>query len=257
MVGGQVVQGENFQALNLLTPCLAPNVNCVYIDPPYNAAETQILYKNEYRHSSWLALMRDRLALTRTLMQDDGVLCVTIDDYEIHWLRGLLEAVFPISSHLATAAIRNNPSGRATVKGFAVNHEYALFIANSPAHVKVGRMPHSEKQLERYDEQDNIGRQYEWENLRKSSRGSRRQDRPKQYYPIYWNRDSQELRIPDLRWNEASRSWEVLDPPTSEEEVVWPKDEAGRERVWGWGVSRHRGLTHYRHPILTHPGAVK
>ncbi|MCX6032534.1 MAG: DNA methyltransferase [Chloroflexi bacterium] len=235
---GLLVHSENFQALQLLGARYSGQVKCIYIDPPYNATATEILYKNDYKHSSWLALLADRLRLSSSFLANTGILCVTIDDYEVQRLRFLLGTLMGDTNYLATVAIRNNPSGRSTVKGFAINHEYALFFAKAIEDAVVGRLPHSEEQASRYDERSENGRQFEWENFRKNSSGSQRTDRPKQYFPIYYDRTQKALRIPALQWQESSRSWLVLEDPRQAEVVLWPKDAAQRERVWRYGVDR-------------------
>ncbi|CAA9892085.1 conserved hypothetical protein [Candidatus Methylobacter favarea] len=65
---GLLIHGDNFQALNLLKVRYREQVKCVYIDPPYNAKSSEILYKNEYKHSSWLSLMDSRLAISKNVM---------------------------------------------------------------------------------------------------------------------------------------------------------------------------------------------
>ena len=87
---GLLVHGENFQALNLLQSRYRGQVGCVYIDPPYNSNTTQILYKNSYRHSSWLCLMDDRLRLSSGLSTSDGSHVVAIDENEQEVLGRLL-----------------------------------------------------------------------------------------------------------------------------------------------------------------------
>src|SRR5207247_276439 len=134
---------ENFQALQLMHERYREQVKCIYIDPPYNASATEILYKNEYKHSSWLSFILDRLALARPITELCGVMCATVDDYELANLQKALDATWGVDNYLATVVIRNNPSGRSTVKGFAVNHEYGLFYARSSADASVGRLLHT------------------------------------------------------------------------------------------------------------------
>ena len=130
-LNGLLVHGENFQALNLLAEKHRSSIQAVYIDPPYNTLATKIIYKNEYEHSSWLTLLENRLRITQRLLAANGTVCTTIDDYELHRLVFVMENIFGSNNHLATVAIRNNPSGRSTVKGFAINHEYGLFFCHS------------------------------------------------------------------------------------------------------------------------------
>ncbi|HHF1125216.1 TPA: site-specific DNA-methyltransferase, partial [Haemophilus influenzae] len=54
---GLLIHSDNFQALNLLQERYKEQVKCIYIDPPYNTNSSEIVYKNNYKHSSWLSLM--------------------------------------------------------------------------------------------------------------------------------------------------------------------------------------------------------
>ena len=241
-LNGLLVHGENFQTLELLIDKYREEIEVIYVDPPYNTLATKIIYKNEYEHSSWLALLENRLVSTRDLLAKTGTICITIDDYELHRLMFVMENVFGSNNHLATVAIRNNPSGRSTVKGFAINHEYGLFFSRSSDEAQIGRMPHTEAQKSRYDEIDEDERLYQWENFRKSSSGSNRADRLKQYFPLYWDRQTHTLRLPQLEWHEESRKWTALESPKHTEAVIWPIDNNGRERVWRYGVKRTRKM---------------
>lgn len=197
---GVMIWGDNYHALSFLKAKYAKSVQSVYIDPPYNADATAILYKNGYRNSSWCAMIHNRIALARELMKPSGIICITIDDYELYNLKQVADVVFP-NAYIATVAIRNNPSGRSTVVGFSINHEYALFYGKESGEYSVGRMPHSDEQLSRYGEIDENGQAYEWENLRKSSADSMHADRPKQYFPVYVDTNTLQIRIPAMRWN--------------------------------------------------------
>ena len=239
---GLLIHGENFQALNLLTEKYLGNIQTIYIDPPYNTFATKIIYKNEYEHSSWLTLLENRLLIAHRLLAEDGTVCITIDDHELHRLVFVMESIFGSDNYLATAVIRNNPSGRSTVKGFAINHEYGLFFSRYSSEVKVGRMPHTESQKSRYDKRDENGHPYEWENFRKSSSGSYRFDRVKQYFPLYCDRQTHALRLPQLEWQEDARSWKELESPNTTEFVILPIDSGGRERVWRYGIHRTRQM---------------
>ena len=162
---GLLVHGENFQALNLLQTRYQGQVQCVYIDPPYNTDASEILYKNGYKSSSWLSFLESRIRICRNLLAVDGILCVTIDDFEFHRCRLLLENLFSRELLLGVVAIKNNPSGRSTGKGFSIAHEYALFVGNNES-TTIGRLSHSEKQLARYKFKDKRGA-FEWVNFRK------------------------------------------------------------------------------------------
>lgn len=249
LTDGVLFNSENFQALNLMTETYRERVKCIYIDPPYNTAASEILYKNEYKNSSWLSLMNDRLTSSRLLLRPDGLLCVTIDDFELYRLQILLDQTFGDSNYLATAPIRNNPSGRSTVKGFSINHEYALFYAKDYDAVKVGRFPHNDKQTGRYSLVDDEGHPHEWENFRKSSAESDRQDRPKQFYPLFFDPAAESLRLPenlrvaaeadrlDDEWDDAKKAWNTFDAPKDGEFILLPM-QGDRAKVWRFGIKR-------------------
>ena len=235
--GGTLIHSENYGALRTLEPTYLGQVKCIYIDPPYNTDATKIAYKNEMEQASWLSLMNHRLETGKKLLSLQGVHCLTIDDYELAQIRTVLDEVFGVANWLSTVVIRNNPSGRSTVKGFSVNHEYAIFHANDVAHVALGRMQHSEEQKSRYDSADNVG-DYEWENFRKSSAGSDKRDRPKQHFPIAVNLQTLKLRMLNCSWQEATKNYSLQEVPRNGEEFIYPRDESGREKVWRWGLSR-------------------
>ena len=65
---GLLIRSENFQGLNLLKRKYRESIKSIYIDPPYNTDSSAILYKNNYKDSSWLSLMTDRLALSREFL---------------------------------------------------------------------------------------------------------------------------------------------------------------------------------------------
>jgi len=264
---GLMINSENFQALNLLQESYRNQIKSTYIDPPYNAAASEILYKNEYKHSSWNSLILDRIRMGKSLSTSDGIICVTIDDYELRNLWFLLGEEYGHSSHLGTALIRNNPQGRSTVKGFAVNHEFGLFFASGDNVSSVGRLERTEEQNARYNEVDEEGKRFLWENFRKTGTDSMRADRPKQYYPIY--SDGNSYRLPQMRWNDISKEWVDIEPPSQGEKIIYPIDENNNQRVWKWGLERviekphHIKVTHnqgdiqiYRRNYLNTLGAL-
>ena len=172
---GLLVHGENFQALNLLQTRYREEVQCVYIDPPYNTDASAILYKNNYKDSSWLSLMENGLVLARDYLTNDGILCVAIDYEEASVLRLVMQGLF--ERELGVVSVRSNPAGRKSKGQFSPAHEYALFFGNTAA--VPGTLDKTEDELARYPLIDEKGR-YAWNNLiRHGSNGHRRQDRPK------------------------------------------------------------------------------
>jgi adenine-specific DNA-methyltransferase len=224
------VHGDNFQGLNLLKSRFSEKFDAIYIDPPYNTDAGPILYKNGFRSSSWMTLVASRIEISRDFLTPNGVFCITIDDYQGNELAYLMNSVFGKDQQIGTIAIRNNPSGRSTVSGISVCHEYAFFYGQSE-NSKLERLPRSEKQLDRFSVEE--GRHVDWRNFRKDGgEVTYRNARPKQYYPIYVNEASLELRIPNLEWDQFHRSWKALENHSEHEIVIWPIDDKGRDRIW-------------------------
>jgi very-short-patch-repair endonuclease len=238
---GWLIKSENYQALNTILPKFRGKVQTIYIDPPYNSASTEINYLNRFKHSSWIAMLDNRLVISKRLLSQAGIICVAIDDNELNHIRHILAMHFP--EELGIAVVRSNPAGRSTPKGFSINHEYALFFAkDSP--VVVGRLPRTEKQLERYKDQDDAGF-FEWVNFRKH--GGLKEESPRMYYPIYVSSDRLYWRLPKMEWDSTKREWVIHEAPSEGEVVLWPIDEQGQARRWKWTPER----------LLKEEGAVK
>lgn len=240
-----LIEGDNLEALTALSYTHEGKIDVIYIDPPYNTGAKNWKYNNDYvdseddfRHSKWIGWLKRRLLIARRLLKDTGIIVATIDDYEIAQLRLLMDSIFREDNYLATVVIKNNPSGRSTVRGFSVNHEYALFYSKSEKS-SLGRLSHSDEQRSRYSEKDNIG-YYEWENFRKNGTDSDRKDRPKQYYPIIVNESENTLRIPELKWNELTKSYTFNATLLGNEQIIWPNSPDGTEKVWKYGLERTR-----------------
>jgi adenine-specific DNA-methyltransferase len=236
---GLLINSENFQALNTLFYRFENNIDTIYIDPPYNTAASEIMYKNEFKHSAWITLLYNRLQISRLYLKNTSIACVTIDDFELNRLQLILDEVFGSSNFLGNTVIRNNPSGRSTVKGFSINHEYGLYYSKDYANATLGRLPHSESQENRYDEEDeDSGKKFEWENFRKNGTDSNRNERPKQYYPISVDRKTMELRVPQIEWINNENRWDISEQIKETEVLIFPNHPNGSEKVWKFGKDR-------------------
>lgn len=184
-----VINGENFHALQLFVYLYEGQVNCIYIDPPYNTGARDWKYNNRYvdgndtwGHSKWLSFMEKRLRLARRLLKPDGVLIVTIDEHEVHHLGMLLAKMFPVPDYnIQMVSTLINPASVARAGSFGRSDEYIFFVlvgAASPQRVRLSREWVSAK-----------GRTHtgnlRWDLLRRSGPGSSRKDSPGCFYPIY------------------------------------------------------------------------
>lgn len=218
-----IIEGDNYHALSVLNYTHAGKVDVIYIDPPYNTGARDWKYNNDYvdandtyRHSKWISMMHSRLLAAKNLLKSDGVLVVTIDDWESHNLQLLLEELFP-ERELTTVVIEHNPKGSPS-RNFTYSHEYAHFMIPRGMSV-VGKDP-TEKEDTR--------------NLRRAGRASMRKERPTMFYPIYV-KGGKVVRI----GTPPKRSFHPKGRNTIEkngEIAVWPIDENGKERRWHFGL---------------------
>ena len=231
---GLLINSENFQALELLQEKCSERVQNIYADPPYNTSASEIMYKNSYKHSSWLSLLGDRIRLGKKLLLDSGIQCTTIDDVEQSRLSLLLQDTFAELPEAVT--IRIKPSGRPIPNGFAISHEYALFSKKN-LETSIARLTHSEEQAARYREKDDKGR-FLWELLRKAGSNSFRENRPTMYYPLFVNTNSLIVRLPKMRYEERTSEFVLEEQPLADEQIVFPIKDDGKEGRWYYGVER-------------------
>ncbi|MCQ2702056.1 site-specific DNA-methyltransferase [Helicobacter pylori] len=93
-INGTLIKSENYQALNSLKNRYKEAIDCIYIDPPYNTQNNEFVYADNFKRSSWLAMMENRLELAHALLNDKGVMFVSIDDNEQAYLKTLMDEVF-------------------------------------------------------------------------------------------------------------------------------------------------------------------
>jgi len=120
---GLLVHSENWQALNLLQEKYRERVKCIHIDPPYNTQTSGFLYKNDYQHSSWLAMMENRVRISQTLLAHDGHFLSHIDENEYERLKILFDNVGIPDAGTVIWDKRNPMTAR---RGVATQHEYIV-----------------------------------------------------------------------------------------------------------------------------------
>lgn len=218
---GTLIHSDNFQALNLLQEKYREQVRHIYIDPPYNTNSTPILYKNEYKHSSWASLMQDRLSKGMNLLKHDGVKTVAIDDSEMVNLSAILEQVAPEHT-LSRVTVVHNPKGSIT-KNFNRTHEYALFLTREGLSGCIART------LEKNDTP---------RKMRRWGENSKRTERRLSFYPIYL--DQGQIvdigAVPDDEFHPSGKNV----PLQNGRIEIWPIDQDGVERRWNFGLDSIR-----------------
>ena len=174
--------------------------------------------ENGQFHSNWLNMMLPRLFLARNLLKDDGVIFLSIDDNEQANLVMLLDEIFGEENFLGCITVVSNLKGRSDDKYFANAHNYLL--AYSKGGFETKGVPIPEEYWDDYPEIDSEGKRYRLQGLRKRGAGAKREDRPKMYYPIYVNPNTEEVSL--------------IKNKSFFEEVV-PKLSDGVDGRWRWG----------------------
>lgn len=222
-----LIEADNYHALQLLTYLYAGQVDCIYIDPPYNKPDSRdwkyncdyVDGKDSYRHSKWLSMIAARLKIAKKLLNPkDSTLIVTIDELEYHHLGCLLEQMFP-EARIQMVSITINPSGAVRTNMFARSDEYAYFVYIGDSKIY-------------QDKGQNEAIEARWWYLRRLEYTSRREaGRPLQFYPIYINNETLKVvKIGEPLEANASR----FNIPTIEgATAVFPVRDDGLEMVWG------------------------
>lgn len=237
-----IIHGDNLLALKALLPTYAGKVKCVYIDQPYNTGNEKWVYNDNVnspmmqewlgkvvdkedftRHDKWLCMMMPRLKLLRELLADDGVIFVSIDDNEVHHLRMLMNEIFGEHNFLTKIAVQSNPRGRQSERYFASVHEYLLIYAKEYEKCTMQGAALSESQVKEYKHVDEEGFKYRLLGLRQRGAASRREDRPKMFYPIYVNPEDGTISL------SSSKKYSI---------EVLPKKSTGEDGRWMWSKEK-------------------
>lgn len=128
MTDGLLIRSENWQALNLLVEKYQAEVKCSYIDPPYNTDSSSIPYKNNYKHSTYAAMMYDRAALLWRTLTRDGALFVSIDKTEREVVVPVLDKIFRSVNRVEELIWAMN-TNNSQAPNYSTNHEYVLVYA--------------------------------------------------------------------------------------------------------------------------------
>lgn len=135
-LNGELIKSDNFQALNTLLPKYQNKVDLIYIDPPYNTGNDGFVYTDKFNHSSWLAMMNNRLEVARELLKDSGSIFISIDDNEQANLKILCDEIFGEENFVANVVWRKRAGGGNDAKHIAVEQEYINIYAKNIEYLK-------------------------------------------------------------------------------------------------------------------------
>ena len=185
------IEAENLEALKILQKSYAGSVKMIYIDPPYNTGSDSFIYPDKFSesreeyarrvgdtdgagylkrdgvfqgvwrkngkdsghyHSNWLNMMLPRLHLAKTLLRDDGVIFISIDDNEQAQLKLLCDEVFGAENFVIDTIRKTKSTTNDAKTGINIQHENCLVYAKNKNNINLlGR----EKDLGRYSNPDN------------------------------------------------------------------------------------------------------
>ena len=178
------IEGDNLEVLKLLQKSYMGKVKMIYIDPPYNTgndfvydddfAVSQDDYDlfagnvdelgNRYRknteangrfHSDWCSMMYSRLMVARSLLTEDGVIFISIDDNEQRNLKNICDEIFGGSNFVAQLIWERAYSPKNDAKYISNSHDYVLMYALDLEKFTIGRLPRTEEANARYSNPDN------------------------------------------------------------------------------------------------------
>lgn len=248
-----LIEGDNYEALNVLNYTHKGKIDVIYIDPPYNTGNTDWRYNNDYvdgsdewRHSKWISLMSNRLKIAKNLLTESGIICVAIDDYEIYTIGLLLTEIFGFDNKIGQITIQHHPRGRTQSNTFSTTHEYAIFFAKDKSKLKTDFcFP---------DDRDE-----EIESLIRSREDATPESRPNLFYPLYVNdngnvsiesnKEYKNIIYPNNR--NGNRVWKLVKESLQEEidnNLIFAKKTRGE-----WNIYRRikRELTNKSKTIWT------
>lgn len=162
-----IIEGDNYHSLSTLNYTHAGKIDVIYIDPPYNTGNKDFIYNDHYvdredgyRHSKWLSFMQKRLKLAKTLLSNEGVIFISIDDNEQSHLRLLCDEVFGEENFVNMVSVKTKQGAGASGGGedrkLKKNIEYLLIYARSidfvPAFNAVHKMTEISELIQQYND---------------------------------------------------------------------------------------------------------
>ena len=240
-----IICGDNLEALKALLPKYEGRIKCIYIDPPYNTGSAFDKYDDGVEQSIWLTLMYNRLKMLHTLLREDGIIIVSIDDHEVAYLTVIMDEIFGRNNFIANLATIMNLKGNQDQYGFAGSHEYTLVYAKNKEKAKLNKFDVDEERLLSEWKEDGIGLYKKGATLRATGEESNREDRPKMFYPIlckdgkpFCITEEEYKKIYSIESNEFDDAF--LQDLTKNYlnkgfDVILPKNQDGTFGRWRWG----------------------
>jgi len=244
-LNGVVINSDNFQALNFVKYRYRASVDFVYIDPPYNTVHSKIAYKNQFEHSSWLALISNTLPLTRSLLGEQYSFGFAIDDYEYNNAFSCLKGHFT-DCDVSTIVINHHPQGSGG--RLSRTHEYYIVASPKAAPQYLGIPKDDETEDRQFMRSGTADNNY------RAPRGGG-VGRWRSFYALLVDPATKKIvgaePPPPL-------GTDYQTGPTAEGlQRIYPINSSGEERVWRSSYETGKGRAESGELIVTERGAVK
>lgn len=217
-----LIQGDNLESLKALLPIYAGRVKCIFIDPPYNTGSAFSHYDDALEHSKWIGTMYPRLQLLKEFLCDGGSIWVTIDDYESHYLKVIMDEIFSRKNFIANIVWQKRTS-RENRKAIGSAHDHILVYSTKPADKWKAHRNLEPDSGAGYANPD-LDPQGRWRSIPFSAQGFRKNQMYKITTPTGMVLDPPK-----------GRCWGATEPEfkkfLSDGRVYWPKNGNGRPRI--------------------------
>ena len=191
-----IIKGNNLLALHSLKEEFTGKIKLIYIDPPYNTGGSTdtFNYNNNFKNSSWLTFMKNRLEIAKELLSEDGFIAVTIDHVELYYLGALLDEIYKKENRIGIVTIFINPKGRQHEQFFSAATEYMLIYANNISAAKFNKVTLDEEKAKTFNLNDEDGK-YRLQPFIRVRSSTMRKVKPDFWYPIYVSKDLKEITL--------------------------------------------------------------
>jgi adenine-specific DNA-methyltransferase len=227
-----LVEGDNLGALKALLPYYAGQIKCCYFDPPYNSKTAFEHYDDNVEHSLWLSEIYPRLELARELLSDQGVIFVSIDDQEGHYLKVLMDEIFGRKNFVATFIWQKVDSPNDNKPSVAPDHEFVLCYEKIKGKGKLRKLGDTSV-LDAYPNTAEDGRKYRDRLVKKNGKNSLRADRRTMWFSLTAPDKTEVWPIHDdgrdARWALGKKG---VEKAIKQDLLIWKKREKNGELVW-------------------------
>ena len=222
-----IIKGNNLLALHTLKSRYGAKVDVIYIDPPYYFDETKgsdtFSYNSNFKLSTWLTFMKNRLEIARKLLSKKGVLFISTNDEGVYHLKLICDEIFGTDKYITNFIWKKRAGGGNDSEGVAMDHEYILCYGNIEG---LKKLEFNEEQLKKYKYQDSkfaTHGPYSLKNLHDSSL----QDSKGLHHDIECP-DGSILLGKDYQWK---CNKETFEERKADDRIVFTQDKNGKWRV--------------------------